>query len=102
MVLSQIRDDHSYINIQGLKDNALHYAGFLCTYENGQAIVVHSIHPRIEVGDVVVRVNGKPVSKYIEYFTKIATPETENPEVNYRRACAFLSVFNPFMPVRDI
>ena len=34
ITLSQIRDDHSYINISGLKDNQLRYAGFLCTYSN--------------------------------------------------------------------
>jgi len=48
---------------------------------------------------VIVKVNGTTVSKYIKSFIKIASPSTENVEVNARRACAFLSVFNPFTPV---
>ena len=61
--------------------------------------MVHSIHPRINKGDVIVKVNGNAVSKYIKSFIKIASPSTENAEVNARRACAFLSVFNPFTPI---
>ena len=64
--------------------------------------MVHSIHPHINKGDVIVKVNGHAVSKYIKRFINIASPSTENIEVNARRACAFLSVFNPFMPITQV
>jgi hypothetical protein len=51
---------------------------------------------------VVVKVNGNAISKYIKGFIKIASPTTENIEVNTRRACAFLSVFNPFAPITQV
>ena len=40
--------------------------------------------------------------KWLNTYIKYASPLTENPEVNLRRASAFLSVFNPFNTVSAI
>ena len=78
------------------------YAGFVASYLDGDVVVVHSRSSHIPRWSSIKKVNGVPVLKWLEGYVKYASPKTENPEVNLRRASAFLSVYNPFNPVQSI
>lgn len=99
---SLIHDDHSNVFINEIKNSKLLYGRFVATYASGKVRVVHSTDPSIEVGDCIAKVNGRRVTKHLEDFIRWTAPATENQEVNLRRASAYMSVFNPFGPVKTL
>ena len=99
---SLMKDDHTNIFINEIKNNKLLYGRFVANYEKGKVRVVHSTDPGIHIGDSIVKVNGKPAMRYLDDFIAWSAPETENREVNLRRASAYMCIYNPFGPVRSI
>ncbi len=99
---SLIHDDHSNVFVNEIKQNKLLYGRFVANYTQGKVQVVHSTDPAIRIGDVIERVNGMAVERYLNEFINWTAPATENRDVNLRRASAYMSVYNPFGPVKTV
>jgi hypothetical protein len=65
MANNLIRDDHTSVLVNELKDINVNYAGFLITRRDSAVVVVHSNDARIKVGSVVVGINGESINKYV-------------------------------------
>ena len=99
---SLMRDDHTNVFVNEIKNSKLHYGRFVACYEQGKVRIVHSTDPGIRIGDAIVKVNGMPVMRYLDEFIAWSAPATENREVNLRRASAHMCIYNPFGPVKTI
>ena len=58
MANNLIRDDHTSVLVNEIKDINVNYVGFLVTRRDGAVVVVHSNDTRVRVGAVVAGVNG--------------------------------------------